>query len=148
MRLTVECKHCGSHNQFHNKSPGEGVICIECGKGFSIPYDVRPVDEGTSVSDDIFCTNCGKQNSSTTLFCICGHRLSGSKVSSSTIPRPVSRKDAETRLVNVVGLEVPFGKMVTFMVKLSFASIPAVIIVWLIVSALGAVGTAFLAGFL
>jgi len=47
------------------------------------------------------------------------------------------------RPVRLVDIDIPFGRMVAFMVKWTFASIPAALIVAVLVIVGGAVGGAF-----
>jgi len=44
----------------------------------------------------------------------------------------------EEKGVKVVGVDIPFVDMVGFMIKWAFATIPAAIIIWVIVMFLGA----------
>ncbi|MGJ8668970.1 MAG: zinc-ribbon domain-containing protein [Oceanococcus sp.] len=78
--------------------------------------------------NNIECPNCHEQMPDNSWTCPnCGESYKPNNPSREKIDR-----------VSVVDFDVPFGRMVMLMVKMAFAAIPAVLIIWLIIGGFGA----------
>jgi hypothetical protein len=92
------------------------------------------------------CANCGHDNAPGPSNCEkCGSSLKG-KGSDVITDAPGGGGGRTTLLVKVVDLDIPFSQMVVLLVKWAIASIPAVLILFAIVTALGFVFGGLFAG--
>jgi len=106
------------------------------------------------------CPNCGMLNKSESNRCYCGFQFSSVQLRNDSsapdmAPKPfVERSVPNVRVSNprgadvvLVDIDIPFLSMVKFMVKWAFASIPAMIIVFMIwilaFAAFGSIATLF-----
>jgi RNA polymerase subunit RPABC4/transcription elongation factor Spt4 len=93
------------------------------------------------------CSRCGDLMSETTSACpTCGTRRSGAEA---VVVRPSASSELSTMTAVVIkDFDMPFGSMVSFMVKWAIAAIPAVIILFVIFGFLGAIMGGFFASLL
>jgi hypothetical protein len=76
------------------------------------------------------CPSCGLYNTESAERCDCGHAFSGSpKTSRSSVAvPPVPTSPGGAVFVKIADIDMPFASMVSFMLKWSIASIPAMVI--------------------
>lgn len=122
-----KCPECGA------KNPDLILHCI-CGHYF--PTKSKPTGEKNSnkiKSNYEKCPNCGLLNPGNAQQCDCGY----------SFEKRIIAKPQDT-VVKVSDIDMPFGSMIKFMVKWAFASIPAFIIVTVIIFIVIMVLTEFL----
>lgn len=98
------------------------------------------------------CPNCGLYSPDTAAQCDCGYSFaSGQKqVSKMVLSQGGNTRQGDQDQVTIVDIRMPFGSMVTFMVKWAIASVPAIMILftlgWFFTVVVGAAFIGVLAG--
>jgi len=88
------------------------------------------------------CPSCGLTNPEGAMRCDCGFKF----VTNIINDKPLQTNIASANNVIVKDIQMPFGSMVTFMVKWAIASIPAIIIISIIMAVCFSVFTGILTG--
>ena len=119
MALKFNCQHCNELIISKFLKAGEIAECKKCGEKNTIPENAEGISDAEIKSEhtisDAFDDGNNKQSDSKTI------EVSTHK-GNSTQFQPVTIED----------IKMPFGSMVQFMVKWAIASIPAIIIIWIL----------------
>ena len=117
MALQFNCQHCNELISSKFLKVGEIAECKKCGEKNTIPENAEGISESEIKSEhtisDAFDDGTNQQNNSKTI-----------EVSAT--------QSHNTNKVIITDIKMPFGSMVEFMVKWAIASIPAIIILFVI----------------
>jgi hypothetical protein len=120
MALAFKCQNCGRTMTVESLKVGEIARCRKCGTDNTVPHSCREVSlKPDQVADDDIALSAAP---STT-----GSIAGGIK------PANAGNDGIHAQPVVITDIHMSFGSMVEFMVKWAFASIPAVIIIGLVV---------------
>ena len=128
MALEFKCKHCDEMIQSKFLKIGEIVECKKCEKKSTIPEDAKGISDADIHNE---------------------HTISDVFNEKSNKSKEENLKEVSVDYSNVVvkDIKMNFVSMVEFMVKLAFASIPAIIIICIIWFIINVVLIGFLAQF-
>jgi hypothetical protein len=138
MPIEFECP-CGARYRVKDRNAGRAFQCRACNMSVMVP-GADGVDLGIRTDDppapvDMIPPGLALDPSAPAPSIVLADR-----------PKSLPRRTAAQRVV-VVDFDMPFGSLVRLLIKLGLASIPAMIVVWVIIALLGLLYAAILAAF-
>jgi DNA-directed RNA polymerase subunit RPC12/RpoP len=120
--FTLACPECSNDILLTDEWIGHEAECPTCGQKFTVPKQTPVIKQVATKSAFRKKTSTSQRKPKTT-----GQTQSTTKSSQGTVNQQSPTK------VKVVDIEMGFGSMVVFIIKWTLASIPAMIILFLIV---------------